>query len=85
MMFEIAGRAQTAEQSAAFLARQLFHASMPDYVRLYRACAFLAASVHYENDTAAHPNCNNAYGALIGGIKASSFRKYWKPMVPSSV
>ena len=64
---EIAGRAQTAEQSAAFLARQLFHASMPDYVRLYRACAFLAASVHYENDTAAHPNCNNAYGALIGG------------------
>ena len=26
---EIAGRAQTAEQSAAFLARQLFHASMP--------------------------------------------------------
>ena len=32
---EIAGRAQTAEQSAAFLARQLFHASMPDYVRFW--------------------------------------------------
>ncbi len=55
------------EQSMAFLAPQLFKDRMPDYIKAYRACAFLAGSVSYENKPEANPYLHNAYGALIKG------------------
>ena len=54
-------------QSVSFLAPQLFKEKMPDYVRVYRACAFLAGSVSYENCPESNPHLHNAYGALIKG------------------
>lgn len=58
---------EAAERSVSFLAPQLFKGGMPDYIKAYRACAFLAGSVTYEKDPKAHPHLHDAYGALLKG------------------
>ena len=55
---------ETAE-AVHFLAPNLFLSKMPDYVKVYRACSFLAASASSAGEISAVPYIHSPYGALI--------------------
>ncbi len=56
---------EQAAEAVQFLAPNLFLSRMPDYVKVYRACSFLAASASYEGSSSSSPYIHNPYGALI--------------------
>jgi len=55
------------ERAVAYLKDRLFHDRMPDYLKVYRACAFLCGMVRFENDSRKYAHIGSAYGALSRG------------------
>ena len=56
-----------AEHAARFLAGKLFQEQMPDYMKVYRACAFLCGCLNFNNNSDTAVYGLNPYGALING------------------